>query len=165
MAFAITQATNQLDLTLLQALNSTGVVSPAYEPGTVLTSTDGRKYQYVQFDNGSGNIAAVAGAPCAYAPDATDNECVVTSDLSDGGSIAIGCFLSVLTDTYYGWIQIAGFVKDVPVSGNQAEAAAGDALHGNTDATWSYTAVGSGHVKATAIEASVSGVGNIMLIG
>lgn len=161
MAFTLTVPTYMLDKPILTALDSTGDAAPVHEPGYTVTATDGREFKYVRFS--SSEVAAIAGAPCAFAQSSDDNEFIVTADVSDGGEVGIGCFLSVLTDTYYGWIQTAGFVKDVPCSGSQAETTAGDELYA-TDGVWKIGVVGDNHIAAVAIEASSSAIGNIMLL-
>jgi len=163
MAFTLTIPTHTLDKPILQELDSTGVATALHEPGYRVRATDGREFTYVYFDNGQGNVAAVAGAPACYFGTTTDNDFIVTSDVSDGGDIACGCFLSILTDTYYGWIQTAGFVKDVPCSGAQAETTSGDPLYA-TDGVWKTGTMGTQHVGAIALEASAADIGNIMLL-
>jgi hypothetical protein len=80
----------------------------------------GKCYQYVRFDNGVGNVAAVAGQAC-YWRDLANY--VVTSDISDsqgGGTelcLCAGVFLYAMTDLYYGWIQCGGLATGVKLSG------------------------------------------------
>lgn len=163
MAFTVTCETRQLDKPILQALTSTGVATAVHEPGYTVTSDDGRVFQYVEFNSSS--VAAVAGAPCVWAQTTGDDGFVVTADVSDGALNAIGCFLSVLTDAYHGWIQRAGFVKDVPITdGAGADVAAGDPIGATADSLWTKITVGGTTTTAgNATEASSSGVGNIML--
>jgi len=165
MAFEVTCETRQLDKPILQALTSTGVATAVHEPGYLVTADDGRVFQYVQC--ASSGVTAVAGAPCVWANTTSDNEFVVTPDVSDGNLHAVGCFLSALTDTYYGWIQRAGFVKDVPITdGSGADVSAGDPIGATADSLWTKVTVGGTTSTAgNAIEASSGGVGNIMLNG
>ena len=155
MAFSVTCPSYMLDKPILQSLTSTGVEDPVHEPGFLVTATDGRIFQYGCFDSSS--VAAVAGAPVAWAQTSTDNTVVFTSDTSDGSDVGIGCFLSILTDTYYGWIQRAGFVKDVPVS-----ATAGDPIYAQ-DSKWTTGTVGTHHICGVALETDTSDVGNVIL--
>lgn len=163
MAFSLTITTMDLDKPILQALTSTGVASPVHDAGYTVRSTDGREFEYVQHD--SSGVAAVAGAPCAMAQTTTDTAYrLVTADVSDGGSVAYGMFLSVLADTYYGWIQTKGLAVDAPCTdGAGAEIAAGDPLYA-TDSKWTKATVGTNHVKAIALMAGSSGYANIMVI-
>ena len=161
MAFTLTCPTYMLNKPILLGLTSTGEESASHEPGYTVLAEDGREFKYVQFD--SSDVPAIAGAPCAFAQTTSDNGFVVTADVSDGADAAIGCFLSILTDAYFGWIQTAGFVKDVPCSGSQAETTAGDELYG-TDGVWKTGVVGTNHIAAVAVENSSSAIGNIMLI-
>ena len=161
MAFTLTAPSNILDKPILQALDSTGVATALHEPGYTVLAQDGREFKYVKF--ASSSVAAIAGAPCAFAQTTGDDGFVVTADVSDGGDVSIGCFLSVLTDTYFGFIQTAGFVKDVPQSGSQDQVAAGDPLYG-TDGVWKTGVIGTNHIAGVATETGAAAIGNIMLI-
>ena len=163
MAFTVTCLTRQLDKPILQALTSTGVATALHEPGYTVTADDGRVFKYVNFD--SSGVAAVAGAPAVYALTTTDDTFVVTADVSDATLVPCGAFLSILTDTYYGWIQTSGFIKDCPVTdGAGADVGANDPLGPTADSLWTKITVGgTTDTGAVAIENSSSGVGNIML--
>jgi hypothetical protein len=162
MAFSFTIKTQDLDQTILTSLTTTGSANPIDPPGLIVKSKDGREFQYVQHD--SSGVAAVAGAPCAIGQTTTDNAFVVTADVSDGGSVAYGIFLSVLADTYWGWVQTKGFAVDAPsTDGSGANVAAGDPLYA-TDGLWAKATVGTNHVKAIGVMAGSGGYGNIVLI-
>src|SRR5262245_34353384 len=114
-------ATVSFDPTQLTA--NVGDIRPTASLGEVIRHR-GKTYQYVRFDNGVGNIAAVNGN-LAYWKDLVNF--VVTSDQSDGVaqaatelSFCAGVFLNVLTDGYYGWIQTWGLHTSLFVSGNGA---------------------------------------------
>mgnify|MGYP001447905443 FL=1 len=65
-------------------------------------------YKYVQYDTGSGSVAAVSGQVAYYYTlDGYKNN-QVTSDLSDSVEIGAGVLNSAPTDGQYCWIQIAG---------------------------------------------------------
>lgn len=68
----------------------------------------GKVYRLVQFDNGQGNVAAVAGGAAHWK---TRASFIVTSDQTDAeaslNSVA-GAFLMVNTDQYYAFVQIGG---------------------------------------------------------
>ncbi len=64
---------------------------------------DGKVYRFVKFDNGSGNVASVAGNLAYWT--ATTGQ--VTSDESDS-SVPAGIFQAVIADASYGWIQTSG---------------------------------------------------------
>lgn len=69
---------------------------------------DGKEYMYILFDNGTAVAAAAGGV--AFWKDITTF--TVTSDYSDAGSkvnLVAGLFNSILTDAYYGWIQLKGY--------------------------------------------------------
>ena len=161
MAFALTVNTNEADKPILVSLTTTGTAAPVHEPGYRVNFQDGRQFMYVQHD--SSGVAAVAGAPCVIGQTTTDDAFVVTADVSDGGAVAVGAFTSVLADTYYGWIQTKGFMKDVPSSGAQAAVSAGDPLYA-TDGVWKTATVGTHHIGAVAPEAGTGAIVNIILM-
>ena len=116
----------------------------------------GKTYIYVKFDNGVGNVAAVAGQAC-YWKDLANFQ--VTSDYSDsqgGGSelcLCAGVFLYVMTDGYYGWVQCGGIASSVKLSGTGA---VGQILvPSTTDGTLTTVATGS----VTAAQAGAQRVG------
>ncbi len=77
--------------------------------GSVIDSGGVTKiYKYVQYDTGSGSVAAVSGQVAYYYTlDGYKNN-QVTSDLSDSVEIGAGVLNSAPTDGQYCWIQIAG---------------------------------------------------------
>jgi|ERR1041384_554110 hypothetical protein len=115
-----------------------------------------KTYQYVRFDNGVGNVAAVAGRG-AYWKDIANF--VVTSDFSDsqgGGTelcLTAGVFLYAMTDLYYGWIQTGGYNASVYVSA--AGAVGQRLLPSTTDGQFTTVATGS----VTAAQAGAQRVG------
>jgi hypothetical protein len=116
----------------------------------------GKTYMYCRFDNGVGNIAAVAGQ-CCYWRDL--NNFVVTSQKSDslGGATELafcaGVFLYVVTDLYYCWIQCGGVATGVKLSG---AGAVGQILIPSTvDGTLTTVATGA----VTAAQAGAQRVG------
>lgn len=109
--------------------------------GQVLES-DGKAYRLVQFDNGVGNVAAIAGGVVHWKDRANF---VVTSDQTDAqatiNSVA-GATLMVVTDQYYCFIQIGGLqsVKTATCS------AGGVGVGSVTDNTFAITASGTAPV-------------------
>ena len=53
---------------LTETYTSTTLLSRAtgFKPGSVYFGTDGKVYQFVQYDTGAGSVAAVAGNVCYY---------------------------------------------------------------------------------------------------
>ena len=106
-----------------QIVGMVGDIRPTAGLGEI-APVRGKTYMYVQFDNGVGNIAAVAGQAC-YWRDL--NNFIVTSDVSDSLSGATelafcaGVFLYAMTDLYYGWIQCGGVALNVKLSGAGAQ--------------------------------------------
>lgn len=104
--------------------------------GHYIDAKAGKRYMYVKFDNGVGNVAAAAGN-LAYVHtlagwDPETGLAQVTSDQSDslgGGaattSIVAGVFVNVITDLRFGFIQVGGKRTGVNVA---ATIIAGDSL-------------------------------------
>lgn len=109
----------------------------------LVTEDAGKVYRIVQFDNGSGNVAAIVGGVVHW----KDREAfVVTSDQTDAqatiNSVAGGTQV-IATDQYYTAIQIGGR-QSVKVA---ASTAVGDAMVGSTtDNTFARTASGTAPV-------------------
>jgi hypothetical protein len=74
-----------------------------------VTESGGKVYRLVQFDNGTGNVASVAGNAARWK---TRASFIVTMDITDaeagGVNDVAGGFLGALTDQYYGFVQIGG---------------------------------------------------------
>jgi len=75
---------------------------------------NGKVWRYVQFDNGTGDVAAVAGGAAVWktlAP--TSGSFIVSSDYTDaiGKNLVAGILGCVVTDQYYTWIQVGGIVS------------------------------------------------------
>lgn len=105
-----------------QIVGMTGDIQPQAGLGEIITHR-GKTYQYIRFDNGVGNIAAVAGQACYWRDMANF---VVTSDISDSLSGATelafvaGVFQYAMNDLTYGWIQCGGVAANVKLSGTGA---------------------------------------------
>jgi hypothetical protein len=66
--------------------------------GDLYTAADGRVYKFVLFDNGTDNVAAVAGNVCYYKAETGAETWTVTSDLSSSNNIGAGVFQSAPAD-------------------------------------------------------------------
>lgn len=138
-----------------QFTGSVGDVQPQAGLGEIITHR-GRTYQYVRFDNGVGNVAAVAGQACYWRDLANF---IVTSDISDSLSGATelafcaGVFLYAMQDLYYGWIQCGGVATGVKLSG--AGAPGQLLLPSQTDGVLTTVATGA----VTAAQAGAQRVG------
>ena len=135
---------------------TTNDATAQFKVGTVIRAYDGKKYKYVQHDNGAGNIAAVAGNfAYYYAPGGTSAGAttVMTSDLSDSAGVGAGVWQYAVTDQYYGWIQISG---PATLTTALTAGADGNALTpvGSTDGTLDVSAAVTDHICAIAIDAS-----------
>ncbi len=114
---------------------------------------DGNWYKWVQYDTGTGGVAAVANnVAYYYLVDGYKNN-QVTSDLSDSVEIGAGVLQGTPGDTEYGWIQIKG-----PATLNTALTAGadGDPLTptGSTDGTLDVSAAVTDNVCAIACDIS-----------
>lgn len=81
--------------------------------GTLARLSNGKVYKYVQYNQGAGTIAAVAGNIVGYYAPAGDfaaenyTNNIVTSDVSDA-LVGAGVLQAVIPHTGYGWIQTKG---------------------------------------------------------
>lgn len=74
----------------------------------MVIEANGKVYRLVQFDNGTGNVASVAGGPAHWKD---RSSFVVTSDQTDaesGINGVAGGFLAAVTDLYYCFVQMGG---------------------------------------------------------
>jgi len=76
--------------------------------GAVVASNATKVYKYVQYDTGSGSVAAASGNAAYYYTLDGYKLNQVTSDLSDSVEIGAGILQSAPTDGQYCWIQIKG---------------------------------------------------------
>jgi len=106
---------------------------------------DGKCYRLVKFSNGTGSVACVVGGAALW--EDKDNF-LVTSDATDaeaGVNSVAGGFVDVLTDGYYGLIQIGGDQTGVKVDAGTAIA---DQLSGSaTDLTLVHTDDGTASIN------------------
>ncbi len=133
------------------ALATRGLVA-----GNVTEMQDGKQYKLVLFNNGVGNVAAVAGNFCysyAVSGASAGQINVVTMDVTDSGGIGMGVFQSVPADGEYCWIQITG---SATLTTALTAGADGDALTaiGTTDGTLDVSALVTDFICAVAIDAS-----------
>jgi hypothetical protein len=124
--------------------------------GDIYAADDGKRYRFVLFDNGAGNVAAVAGNfayVLAVSGASAGQTTTVTMDLSDSAGVGAGVFQSVPADGEYCWVQIAGYAT---LTTALTVAADGNALTpvGSTDGTLDVSALVTDHVCAVAIDAS-----------
>ena len=118
--------------------------------GSVIDSGGVTKiYKYVQYDPGSGSVAAVSGQVAYYYTLDGHKNNQVTSDLSDSVEIGAGVLNSAPTDGQYCWIQIAG---PATLSIALTAGADGDPLTptGSSDGTLDVSAAATDNVCAIA---------------
>ena len=88
--------------------------SSTFKLGQLGQTEDGKIYKYVQYDTGSGSVAAVSGnVAYYYTLDGYKNNSV-TSDLSDSIELGAGVLQSAPTDEQYCWIQVRGAATLTP---------------------------------------------------
>lgn len=130
--------------------------TPQFSLGTIGQTEEGYLWKYVQYNQGAGAIAAVAGNIVGYyAPGGVSagTTTVVTSDVSDTASVMAGMLSVALTNGYYGWIQIKGRATITPafVSGADGNALT---LSTTTDGTVKVAGAVTDAGGATSIDAS-----------
>lgn len=124
--------------------------------GDIFIGDDGKRYRFVLFDNGAGNVAAVAGNfayVLAVSGASAGQTTTVTSDLSDSAGVGAGVFMSAPADGEYCWVQISGYAT---LTTALTAGADGNALTpvGSTDGTLDVSALVTDHICAIAIDAS-----------
>lgn len=130
----------------------TNAEGPEFALGTVHRDYDGKQYKYVQFNDGVGAVASVAGN-MAYYYGTAGATTVVTMDLSDSANIGAGVFQAVIPDLGYGWIQTKG---PATLTTALTAGADGNALTavGATDGTLDVSALVTDFICAVAVDAS-----------
>lgn len=110
-------------------------------------------YKWVKFNNGTGNVAAVAGNFMTYHGNDAYTLQEVTSDMTDGGVIGAGVLQAAPADGEYCWIQIKGLAT---LNLALTAGADGNALTpiGSTDGALDVSALVTDHVCAHAINAA-----------
>lgn len=132
------------------SLTAANSATPTHTPGTIYQDlATGVTYQYINFDNGAGNVAAVAGG-VAYVK--TLASYVVTMDISDSLTTkqngCCGVFVNVLTDAYYGWMVIKGPYATVKTDAGDDIAIDDSCIaHATTDGVVDRTATGTAAVS------------------
>ena len=102
-----------MTIAAVMGIDPTAVADTAeFKPGqlgAIIDETNGtRIYKYVQYDTGSGSVAAASGNAAYYYTLDGYKLNQVTSDLSDSVEIGAGILQSAPTDGQYCWIQIKG---------------------------------------------------------
>lgn len=147
-------------MTYLAGVNLTNVRTstegPEFKLGTVHRAYDGKQYKYVQFNNGVGDVASVAGNVAYYyavSGASAGQYDIVTMDLTDSAGIGAGVFQAVIADSGYGWVQTKGVAT---LTTALTAGADGNALTsvGSTDGTLDVSALVTDFICAVAIDAS-----------
>jgi hypothetical protein len=127
-----------------------------YGLGDILTTGDGKRYKFVQYNSGAGSVAAVAGnVAYYYAPSGVSagSTTVVTSDLSDSANVTAGVLMSAPATGEYCWVQTGGVATLTTALTAGADGNALTAV-GATDGTLDVSALVTDHIGAIAVDAS-----------
>jgi len=124
--------------------------------GTNVVSGVVKTYKYVQYNDGAGDVAAVAGNITGYyAPSgaSTGSTPVVTSDVSDTAGLGAGVLQSAPATGEYCWVQIKGPATITPALTAGAD---GNALTlvGAGDGTLDVSSLVTDAIVAYAVDAS-----------
>jgi len=135
----------------------TNTEGPEFALGTVYRANDGKQYKYVQFNNGAGDVASVAGNVAYYyavsGASAGQVE-IVTMDVTDSGGIGAGVFQAVIDDTGYGWIQTKGDATLTTALTAGADGNALTAVGAGADGTLDVSALVTDFICAVAVDAT-----------
>ena len=147
-------------MTYLAGVNLTNVRTstegPEFKLGTVHRAYDGKQYKYVQFNNGVGDVASVAGNAAYYyavSGASAGQVDIVTMDITDSGGVGAGVFQAVIADLGYGWIQTKGVATLTTALTAGADGNALTAV-GAGDGTLDVSALVTDFICAVAIDAS-----------
>lgn len=124
--------------------------------GDIYVDHQGKRYKFVLFNNGAGNVAAVAGNMAyIYAVSGTSAGQIttVTSDLTDTQGIGAGMFMSAPADGEYCWIQTWGPATLTTALTAGADGNALTAVGAGADGTLDVSALVSDFICAVAIDA------------
>jgi hypothetical protein len=134
------------------AVGTIGCVTTLSEDNGTLV----KGYKYVQFNNGAGDVASVAGNFAYYyavSGASAGQSSIVTMDVTDSGGIGAGVFQAVIANLGYGWIQITGVATLTTALTAGADGNALTAV-GTTDGTLDVSAAVTDYICAVAIDAS-----------
>lgn len=135
----------------------TSTEGPEFAVGTVGSTSDGKQYKYVKFNNGVGNVASVAGNVAYYyaVSGASAGETTeVTMDVTDSGGVGAGVFQAVIADGGYGWLQTRGVATLATALTAGADGNALTAVGAGADGTLDVSAAVTDFICAVAIDAS-----------
>jgi hypothetical protein len=136
----------------------TSTEGPEFKVGTVFRNpSDGKRYKYLKFDNGAGNVASVAGNAAYYygasgAADA-DTYSEVTMDLTDAVATA-GAFCAVIADGGFGWIQTGGYCTMTTAFTDGADGNVLTHVGAGADGTLDVSAAATSQAAAVCIDAT-----------
>lgn len=125
--------------------------------GDTFVDKDGKRYKFILFNNGAGNVASVAGNAAYYygASGAADAATLytVTMDLTDA-VLPAGAFMSVIADGSYGWIQTWGPYTATTAFTAGADGNAMTHIGAGADGTWDVSALVTDPIAGWCIDAT-----------
>lgn len=153
-------------------LTAAGAFIPGQTVAVIDSSYGLQVFGFYKFDNGSGNVAGVAGGPVGFLNGSSWNGYTVTNDISDTKSnMLAGIQLSVVTDTYYAWYQTWGYYATIATNGDD-DIAAGDTLIWDADNAVNSVAAATaptyrivGSAVAADVDAANTVAGYITILG
>lgn len=131
------------------------------------TTNGWRRWKYVQFNNGAGNVASVANMVVGQkVTDLTGN--TVTNDESDSDlNLVAGVMPVAMTDLYYGWMQVGGYNSAVITDGGddivQNDTLIGSATDGTCNSVAANTA-STNKVLGYAVAADVDAANTVAVM-
>ena len=135
----------------------TNAEGPEFALGTVHQNYNGKSYKYVQFNNGAGNVASVAGNFAYYyavSGTSAGQTTIVTMDVTDSGGVGAGVFQAIIADTGYGWLQTKGVATCTTAFTAGADGNAMTAVGAGADGTLDVSGLVTDFICAVAIDHS-----------
>lgn len=149
--------TQTIGFRLTDTYTAAELSAAGFTVGQIVTNYDGKRYKMYKFNNGAGNVAAVAGnfayiyaVSGASAGETTE----VTMDLTDSAGVGAGVFQAVIADGSYGWFQISGVATLTTALTAGADGNALTPVGAGADGTLDVSALVTDHICAIAIDAS-----------
>lgn len=135
----------------------TSTEGPEFAVGTVHRDYNGKQYKYVEFNNGAGDVASVAGNFAYYyavSGASAGQTTIVTMDVTDSGGIGAGVFQAVIPDGGYGWLQTKGPATCATAFTAGADGNALTAVGAGADGTLDVSAAVTDFICAVAVDHS-----------
>lgn len=142
---------------LTDTYTAAALAARGFSAGVIHEAYDGKKYKLVLFNNGVGNVAAVAGNVAYYyavSGTSAGQFVEVTMDLTDTAGIGAGVFQSVPADGEYCWLQITGVATLTTALTAGGDGAQLTPTGAGADGTLDVSTASTDHICAYALDAS-----------